>query len=289
MEMIKTNRSKYFPACEMDGRHNFKRVFRIEKNASVTERIFLDIPDPTHRELLICLHYLKHVTRVFLDEHVGVNILSRDAPWDFKLQLSTGKIFNLEITAVADGAQHFELNKREERLAKWGAVLSIPLHQLEKLNFLFPNVKIEKQIIRHKANGVTANDLVDNPLQNTQTRIMLSNLFEPVDSLENQMKSAITKKLEKNHSEKEQTVLIVDNRTSAFDVQDYFAAANALELFIESTPFPEVWFYTGYCSDNDGNNAEFSFSPLKATSDQMIVLEKLVETGNIDENGRLLW
>lgn len=273
----------------MDGRHNFKRVFRIEKDASVTERIFLNIPDPTHRELLICLHYLKHITRVFFDENVGVNILSRDAPWDFKLQLSTGRIFNLEITAVADGPQHFELNKREERLAKWGEASSIPLHQLEKLNFLFPNENIEKQIISHKTNGVTANALVDNPLQSTQTRIMLSNLFEPVDSLENQMKSAIKKKLEKNHSEKEQTVLIVDNRTSAFDVQDYFAAAKALESFIESTPFPEVWFYTGYCSDDDGNNAEFSFSPLKSAPDQLIILEKLVETGIIDENGRFLW
>lgn len=273
----------------MDGRHNFKRVFRIEKDASVTERIFLDVPDPAQRELLICLHYLKHITRVFLDESVGVNILSRDAPWDFKLQLSTGRIFNLEITSVADGPQHFELNKREERLAKWGVVASIPLHQLEKLNSLFPNEKIEKQILKHKANGVTANGLVDNPLQSTQTRMMLSNLFEPVDSLENQIKSAISKKIEKNHSEKEQTVLIVDNRTSAFDVKDYFAAVEALESFIESTPFPEVWFYTGYCSDNDGNNAEFSFSPLKATSDQRIVLEKLVETRNVDENGRLLW
>lgn len=287
--MIKTNRSKYFPTCEMDGRHNYKRVFRIEKDASVTERIFLDVPDPTRRELLICLHYLKHITRFFLGERVGVNILSRDNPWDFKLQLSTGRIFNLEITSVADGPQHFELNKREERLAKWGMVPSIPLHQLEKLNSLFPNKEIEKDILKHKANGVTANELVDNPLQSNQMRIMLSNLFEPVDTLENQLKLAVSKKLKKNHSEKHLTVLIVDNRTSAFDVQDYFAATEVLESFIEATPFPEVWFYTGYCSDNDGNNAEFSFSPLKTTPDQRIVLEKLTESGEIDENGRFIW
>ena len=286
--MIKINRSSYFPVSPLDGRHNYKRVFRIEKDASVTERVFLDVPDPAHRELLICLHYLKHITRHFLGEHVGVNILSRDDPWDFKLQLSTGRIFNLEITAVADGPQHFEINKREERLARWGAVTSIPLHQIEKLNSLFPNAELEKQIMTHKTDGLTANELVDNPLQSTKMRILLSNLFEPVDTLENQLKCSIAKKLDKNHHEKEQTVVVIDNRTSAFDVQDYFSTAEALRPFIESTPFPEIWFYTGYCSDNDGNNAEFSFSPLKATSEQRAVLEKLVETGDIDENGRLV-
>ena len=289
MGMSDTKRSCYFPTGPLNDKHNYKRVFRIERDGSITERVFLDVADTTKRERLICIHYLRHLNRHFMSEAVGLNIVSRDAPWDFRLELSTGQKFNLEITAVADGPQHFEINKREERLTKWSTQPTMPLHELEKLNVLFPDPAIGKHIENYKSKAVSKSDLIENPFLSVSSRILLSRLFEPVDTLQNQIRTAVSKKMEKSHSGKEETVLIIDNRTCAFDVSDYFTATDALEPFINSTSFPEIWFYTGYCSDDDGNNAEFSFSPLKTTSEQAKVLEKLADSGAVDANDRVVW
>lgn len=81
--------------------------------------------------------------------------------------------------------------------------------------------------------------------------------------------------------------IIIDNRTGAFDVPDYQAAARSLEPFLESTPFPEIWFYTGHCSDDDGNRAEFSFAPLKVGNDMRSVLDTLALDS--DASGRVVW
>ncbi len=249
------------------------------------ERVFLDIPDPSHRELLICLHYLQHLIRVFYNESLGINILGRDNPWDFKLELSTGKIFNLEITAIADNDHHFVINKREGRLSKWCREKTIPLHELIKLNDLFPNQKIAQLIKDYQLNGLSSNDSVNNPLNDLKTRITISNLLEPVDELDKQIRSSITRKVNKKHSEKEKTVIIVDNRTSAFDLSEYQNASEILQPFMSSIPFPEVWFYTGYYSDNDGNNAEYCFSPIKVTQKQSKILEQVIKKNKMVESG----
>ena len=96
------------------------------------------------------------------------------------------------------------------------------------------------------------------------------------------------KKIDKKHQDKEQTVLIIDNRTAAFDVPDYRAAAELLQPFLDTAPFPEIWFYTGYCSDDDGNRVEFSFGPLKITSEQEPILEEMASRSNFDD-GRVVW
>jgi hypothetical protein len=64
-------------------------------------------------------------------------------------------------------------------------------------------------------------------------------------------------------------------------------AAAALETFLTSLPFPEIWFYTGYYSTNDGAHAEFSFAPLKVTDEQHAVLEQM--RSHVDEDRRFIW
>jgi hypothetical protein len=161
--------------------------------------------------------------------------------------------------------------------------------ELKKLNSLFPEPRFAKIIEEYEIEGISNSESVKNPFHETQTRILLSNLFKLIEKLDEQIRSVITKKINKNHSEKEQTVLIIDNRTSAFGVPEFFDAAKKLETFIDSTPFQEVWFYTGYCSNDDGNNAEFSFSPLKVTIDQEKILNEMVNKNNVDNNGRIIW
>lgn len=286
--MLETKKSGFFPVNSLEGKANYKRFFRIESDGSVIERVFLDVPDISHREFLICLHYLKHLTKVFLSEPLGINILGRDMPWDFKLELSTGNTFNLEITSIADCVHHFEINKREERLRKWSFKETIPLRELIKLNRMFPDQRIAELVKMYEFNNVSENDFVQNPLNDTQPRIVISSLPESVESLAELIRSVITKKINKKHPEKEKTVLLIDNRTSAFDELDYQNALESLQSFLDLVVFPEVWFYTGYYSDNDGNNAEFSFSPLKITDDQNKILRKLAQERKVDRSGRIV-
>ena len=112
---------------------------------------------------------------------------------------------------------------------------------------------------------------------------------ETNESLKNIIENVIQKKEKKNHSEKETTVLVIDNRTSAFEISDFHVAARELSVYCESLPFPEIWFYTGYCSDNDGSNAEFSFAPIKVTNPQEVILEKIAGSGLVDTSGKVVW
>lgn len=284
---MRERKAHLFPVGDPEGQPNSKRWIRIESDGSRTERIFLDVPDISHREKLICIHYLRHMARHFCDERIGVNIVGRDAPWDFRLELSTGREFIVEITSIADNAKHFEVNLAEERLAKWRGVAKIPFHELKKLSELFPLSEMPAIVQEHSRSGTSAGSLIDSPLKDQRSQLLLSTIPEPAESLAEQIRSAVSKKASKRHSGKEETVLIVDNRTSAFDIPDYAAAATSLETFLASLPFPEIWFYTGYYSSNDGAHAEFSFAPLKITEEQREVLERM--SGHVDEHGRFIW
>lgn len=92
-ESLSARRSDFYPVKSLRDKHNYERFFRIERDGSIRETVHLDCPDVSHREQLICWHYLRHLVRHFVRENVGVTELGRDCPWDFKLQLSTGQVF----------------------------------------------------------------------------------------------------------------------------------------------------------------------------------------------------
>jgi hypothetical protein len=286
---LKVKKSSFYPVGILDGKNNFKRFFRIEEDGAVTERVFLDVVDSSERERIICLHYMRHIIRHFQKEQVGINIIGRDNPWDFNIELSTGITLNVEITSIADMKEHFIINKGEERYSKWAIEELIPLHELMKINCLFPNIDIGSVIKGHLKDEISKNSLVTNPFLSSNKNIFVSKMPKCEKKLAAYIKEVITKKEQKNHPEKSKTVLIIDNRTSMFEVTDYIDAAEEINEFCQSTSFPEIWFYTGYCSDNSGNNAEFSFAPLKVTNNQQVILEKMAVNTDVDKNGRLVW
>jgi len=53
----------------------------------------------------------------------------------------------------------------------------------------------------------------------------------------------------------------------------------------ESSPFLEIWLYTGYYSSNDGNEFECNFIPSKVTGKQHKVLMEMANKNGIDEKG----
>ena len=279
------HKAVFFPIGPLHDKHNYKRYFYVQKDGSILERVHLEVSDQSHREHLICCHYLLHLARNFLKQGVGAKVVGRDAPWDFSLELNSGDAFFLEITSIADGQRLFEINKREERFSRWVGSEYIPLHELKKLAHFFPDGDLEKSARHHERQGRNPSALVPNLLLKGGTLLFLSNIPEPESTLSQLMQSAIEKKAAKPHDGKEKVVIIIDNRTGTFDVEDYRIAVRTLEGFLIDVPFREVWFYTGYYSDDDGNNAEFSFSPLKVTMAQ----EKVLQTLQVDSKGRHIW
>jgi hypothetical protein len=282
-------KSSFYPVGCLKGKSNFKKYVTIYNDGSITENVLLNVIDPSEREKIICLHYIRHMTRNFYKKDISVNVLSRDCPWDFKLQFSTGEIINVEITSVANMREHFIINKNEERFLQWKSKKIIPLHELEKLNRLFPNGDINKTIDSLKSSGFCSDSNVDNPLYKKDSPLFISNMPERKTSFVEIVQQAIDKKFQKSHVEKERTVLLIDNRTSTFEVSDYEELVEGISEYCSGLPFPEIWFYTGYYSDNDGSNAEFSFSPLKATTKQWEMLEQLANSYKTDGNGRYFW
>lgn len=283
---LKTNKSLFHPIESTEGKNNHKRLYKLEKDGSITERIFLSIDDPFEREHIIFLHYLRFIAKHFFTNKIGVNIISRDNPWDFKLELNTGKTFNLEITSIADNPEHFKINKDQERFNQCYTKENISLREVIKLNTIFYDKDIDILLKEYKGKNLLLESRIPNPYYKKQI-IPLSMLPVPTITLQEQIQSIISKKLQKNHNEKNNTVIIIDNRTSAYDLPDYYNAVKELSLFIETLPFSEIWFYTGFYSDNDGNNADFMFSPIKTTNKQNKILQKLSKKANV--NSEIIW
>lgn len=278
-------KSSFHPNCEMKDKHNFKPYNLIERDGTIYERIFLDVPDPSFREYLICMHYLKHQVKVFGNRPLGLNIISRDDPWDFKIETSEKEEFNIEITAIADDDFSFEKMKREERLAIKSNEEKLPIHELIKLNSFFPTEKMSSLIENLLENGHSKKDIVENPFRGNYPNIFLSNSNYTEKNLENLMNTAISKKESKKHREKDKTVLLIDNRTLKYEISDFFEAFKAIEKTTDKSNFREIWLYTGYCSDNDGNNAEYSLAPIKITEKQNKKLIELTNKNKPNENG----
>src|SRR5688572_6743111 len=93
-------RKGFYPLSSLDGKHNYKRNMRIERDGKVTESVFLHVPDQRIREEIIFLHFMQNYGRWIIQEVVGINILSRDSPWDFEIETSRGDSLNIEIVSI---------------------------------------------------------------------------------------------------------------------------------------------------------------------------------------------
>jgi len=266
---------KWFPVASLDDKQNFKRMCRIQPDGSIVESVYLNVPDIRYREYLIFIHYIQHLVRNFIRDDVGMNVLGRDNPWDFYVELSIQGRFNVEITSIADNRQQYQNNSREERLAKSTSQEMLPLKELDKLATFFPNDKAQRLVLEHKAEGVGKEELVPNPYFADGPYIFVSAECETKADLGEILIEAIEKKAGKQHSGKEITVLIIDNRTGQYDLPDYLAALHRIQDRLSEWPFPEIWFYTGYYSDHDGANAEYSFASIKVTKDQARIISAM--------------
>ncbi len=116
------------------------------------------------------------------------------------------------------------------------------LRDLEKISSFFPTEKLNAAVSGYLSKGVSKDDNVKNPLYGENTNIFISNMNETRVSLETHIRTAIESKVAKNHTEKEITILIIDNRTSAYDMEEYSNACESLREYLKNIPFPKSGF-----------------------------------------------
>lgn len=277
---MKHKKSSFYPSSNLDGKHNYKKFSLIKKNGDVIERILLNIPNDFLREDIICRHFLKKYVQLFIKEETGVNVVSRDSPWDFRIELSNSEIFNIEITSIADEEAFFRKMKYEERMDSIQNEEKIPFHELKKMHFNFPSSETSSLVDLYKERNFQNNDLVDNPFR--KQFLFISSMSEDLKSFDSLLKDVIYKKLTKKHSDKENTILLIDNRTVSFEIEDVRKGTSLLESFINNLPFKEVWIYTGYFSDLMGNNSAFTLMPIKVSDNTYKIMKKLSHKGIIN-------
>ncbi len=271
METINTEAFELNPQQNLDTKNNFQRFLLVEQDGSILERIILFIPNNELREEIICNHFLSQYVKLFVKEPIGVKYVSRDKPWDFVVDLSNNENLIIEITAIADQDYLFKKYKYEERIMNSAHKEKIEFYELAKLAFNFPNEEIEKQIDYYKSIGTLKNDLVLNHHFKREF-IFFSRFEENIATFKEILKQSIEKKTKKNHPNKNDVTLIIDNRTITFLLKDIQEQLETMTDYFESLPFKEVWLYTGYYSDLDGSNAEYSFLALKLNSERTKML-----------------
>ncbi|MEX0999927.1 MAG: hypothetical protein WD000_08220 [Thermodesulfobacteriota bacterium] len=280
--------STFTPVKSLEGKKNYKRYIRIERDGTDKEIIFLHVPDISLREEIICKHYLSFLAKNFISETIGFNIVDRDNPWDFVVESSNSMRFNVEITSIADNEWFYEKTKREEEFERIMTKETISLrgHDLKKVYRWFGQ-ETDPEIIKLENEAKTLDDLVKNPLYGAGGHIFVSDTKAEEESLTTLILKAIRRKSDKNHKGKENTVLIIDNRTTRFELSDYEKSMEELEDSLVDVIFPEIYFYTGYYSDDDGSNAECSFAPIKWSDKKHKKFISRIESGalRLDKKG----
>ena len=253
----------WFPGKPLSGKRNFKSTFRIAEDGSVTQRVRLQVDDKFVREEIICKHFLSYYVRWVVRDRVGVTFTSRDDPWDFGMVFSNGLDCFLEITAIAEAEQQFVERSREEKFAAVRHQQIIPVGLLRKLYRHWPSE--DASALLATAEKLDNRTKVLNPWFGQVGPIWVSRVGNPELSLLELIRAAVLSKAVKRHAGKGRTILVIDNRT-AFELGDYHEASRRFDELSEISPFFEVYLYTGYYSDDDGSNAEWSFAPILVTT-----------------------
>lgn len=130
---------------------------------------------------------------------------------------------------------------------------------------MFPDEENQTLINAYRSNGLKSNSAINNPYyqqQNFAFHGMAPIIERGFGDL---LMEAITKKINKKHPNKNEVILIIDNRTIHYELEDILTSLSNYSSQLSDLPFKEVVIYTGYYSDITGIDAVYSFIIIKTT------------------------
>lgn len=268
-QFLRGEERRFAPHANLTDKHNYSRHVFIDRNGGVFEVVRLNVLDDRHREDIIGFHFAQQYAKIHYGDQLEqpqFYVVGRDNPWDFEYVMHDGTTFILEVCRLAD-----------RNLLK-----AIKIENDVTLLLLKPELKgFEIQKIEKHFPGTLPQDLVEGAktkadqqrkfdCDNTgdAPKLFLRPPMNPSLDIRKELEIALSKKDAKRHAGKERTTIIIDNLSTHSEPDEFFAAVKELGKFIKELPFKSIWLYTGYYSDNDGYNCEYSMVPIKLSDEE---------------------
>jgi hypothetical protein len=245
-------------------KNNFSRHFFIDPDGKVTEVIRLNVLDDRMREEIVAYHFcqqfakLRYSVRV---EQPQFYVVGRDCPWDFQYVMHDGHTFFLEICRVADENLLRAIRAENDFQS---LIMKDQLRGFEiiKIERNFPGT-FDPDLVKSISTRDAKQKLYDIQRSVQSQKLFLRPTMWPHLNLAEALKTAIRKKMKKRHANKADTTIVIDNLTTHSSPSDFHNAAEEIQEFLRDSPFESIWIYTGYYSDTDGGNCEYTLLPIK--------------------------
>lgn len=268
-QFLRGKENRFAPRADLKGKHNFSRHVFIDPEGSVSEVVRLNVLNDRHREDIIGFHFAQQYAKIHFAEQLEqpqFYIVGRDNPWDIEYVMHDGTTFILEVCRVAD-RDLLKAMKIENDVTSLLLKSELKGFEVQKIEKHFPGTLPDDLVakVKNKADQkrrFTWKSSDDGP------RLFLRPPMNPHLNLKEEIKIALKKKAAKKHAGKERTTIVLDNLTTHSEPEDFFIAVEELADFLDQLPFKSVWLYTGYYSDDDGYNCEYSMVPIKLSDEE---------------------
>ena len=266
----------------MNQLQNCKIWYWIGRDGKTKEKVMLSFRDGKKREEIIAYHF-----RCFYKGAYGFDLpsklIERDSPHDFTFSSNSGEKLFLEIVAVSDADSGFKKQSNQIKLDKildsvgFSTIAILPHNTnnkelkeaVQKLNStpIIQNINDELSKLYEEL-FISKKPVIRRINDKARQRLTLTDGENP--PLEKIIHNAIKYKENKKYPKAQGMVLIVDEQLIQYSVKDFEkACVNLLTKFGKYT-FKEIFVYSGRYSNNDGNEASFSFYPIKALRDKRV-------------------
>jgi len=247
------------PEAPLHDKLNFKKHLFIERDGSIIQSVRLSA-EQNLREEIILNHVVGQLSSIgYINKQQEFEITSRDAPWDFNIKTKCGREFNIEITEFTDSKNYRQMN--EEKELEFRKLFSAKRAPYIKIKKAVEYLSMEDINLPEISKGDNKT-LIENPLfGKEEPRFFISISGEMKKNIE-AFKYAILKKTQKKHGDKDNTILVLDNRSIYFNSAHYEEILEWAHDNKPNIPFKEIFVYTGYYSNDDGRYSEFSIMSL---------------------------
>lgn len=273
-QMLRGQTYRFSPKTDVTDKANCGVHIFIEPDGSVTQVVRLNVLNDRHREDILGFHFSQQYAELHyreIEEKPQFYLVGRDCPWDFEYVLHDGTTFFLEICRIADIGL-LKATKAENDIISLLQKDNLRGYEILKIERHFPGL-LSGELVKSVQTKVDKQKVYRVGEQGFNPRIFLRPTMMPRVNLVDEIRTAVSKKVAKPHKGKESTILLLDNLTTHADPTHFFEAVDTLHDYLDEVPFASIWVYTGYYSDDDGHDCEFSLLPIKLSDREIEILE----------------
>ena len=246
---------------EQDGNNNMIRLCRLMMPQKYREEALL-------KATITMLAMMKYFGNI----SIGLNIISRDDPWDFEMIDNNGNKFYIEITEFTDRVW---FHQEETKSFELDEMISTKKAEYSKIKKVIEYFDLKIKIPENPGKG-NNKKIIKNPIFNYKREKFWFRNTKSKSNFES-LEEAILKKENKKH-DKSNCILILDNRSIYFNAFHY----NKLRNKISNLDFSFMGIFVITAYGTRYNDVEFTAFPLWLSKkmDSKITIDGDVMDGN---------